>query len=349
MEFPKDYWKEDSPESQGVHSEKLAEAMAFLEKHVGSDGVREAVVVRNGYLIWKGDRIDKKHNIMSCTKSFASTVLGILIDDRKCTLETRAADYVPDLRKDYPDVTLRHFATMTSGYQSEGPYYYGELDPLDGSSNYLVPAKPLFRPGEMFSYWDNAMRKFGQVLTAIAGEPIDEFFRRRVAEPIGMVNWSWEYDGFPRQIPPEMRGIKDAAAGIEITARDLARFGHLFLNRGNWDGKQIVSESWVEQITTPQVPVTIPRNSYSIRQRSIEGRGIYSYNWWLNGIKPDGRRFLPGAPEGTCCATGFNDNRCFIIPEWNMVVVRMGTNKNSPHDSKFWGEFLRLIGEAIYG
>lgn len=347
MEFPKDNWREVSPESQGVDSKKLEDALMFLRNSTGSDGISETVIIRNGNMIWKGDNIDKRHCVWSCSKSFASSVLGLLIDDGKCTLQSLAEDYATDLKGVYSGVTLRHFATMTSGYNSIGPYFYGDIDPIEGSRKYLTPGEPIFSPGEKFSYWDNAMRKFGHVLTMIAKEPVDTFFKRRIGDRIGIKNWNWghafEMDNFADGLE-----IKDIAAGFEISARDMARFGHLFLNSGNWDGLQLVSSSWVNQIKTNQVPYSIGHNDYSERQRGLDGRGIYSYNWWLNKLQANGKQFLPGAPEGTFCATGFNDNKCFIIPEWDMVVVRLGTDRNSGHDADFWGVFLTKLGEALY-
>ena len=118
--FPSAKWAEATPESQSVDSATLNEAAELLARTVGADGARELVVIRHGRMIWKGDNIDKRHGVWSATKSFTSTVLGLLIADGKCTLDTRVADVLPELKAHYPDVTLRHFTTMTSGYRAVG-------------------------------------------------------------------------------------------------------------------------------------------------------------------------------------------------------------------------------------
>jgi CubicO group peptidase (beta-lactamase class C family) len=118
--FPGADWAEATPESQGVDSAKLKEAAELLARTAGADGARELVVIRHGRMIYKGDDIDKRHGVWSATKSFTSTVLGLLIADGKCTLDTRVADVLPELKAHYPDVTLRHFTTMTSGYRAVG-------------------------------------------------------------------------------------------------------------------------------------------------------------------------------------------------------------------------------------
>ena len=70
MVFPKDRWRQVPPESQGLNAGRLTAAVEYLEKHSGEDGVRELVIIRNGFLIWKGDNIDKVHGVWSLTKSF---------------------------------------------------------------------------------------------------------------------------------------------------------------------------------------------------------------------------------------------------------------------------------------
>src|SRR5687767_10449883 len=120
MVFPGAAWEKATPESQGIDSAKLREAIKHLEANTGRDGARELVIIRNGRMVWAGENIDHVHGIWSCTKSFTSTVLGLLVEDGKCTLETRAASVLPVMKENYPEVTLRHFTTMTSGYRAVG-------------------------------------------------------------------------------------------------------------------------------------------------------------------------------------------------------------------------------------
>ena len=111
--FPGADWQQATPQSQGVDPVKLQEATTYLEGFGNAD--QSIVVIRNGYLISKSSNIDNFHQVWSCTKSFTSTVLGLLIDDGRCTLDTPAKDHLAVLASNYPDVRLRHFATMTSG------------------------------------------------------------------------------------------------------------------------------------------------------------------------------------------------------------------------------------------
>jgi CubicO group peptidase (beta-lactamase class C family) len=204
--FPGAKWQVAEPASQGVDAAKLETAIEYLKAHSGRNGARQLFIVRNGYVIWQGDQTDKVHGIWSCTKSFTSTCLGLLIDDGKCTLDTLAADYLPAMAKTYPKVTLRHFATMTSGYRAigdepRGGYLHGP------STTPFVPARqPLFPPGSHYAYWDSAMNQLANALTRIAGEPLDRLFDRRIAEPLGMDSSEWRWGDFGELGGPRVNG-----------------------------------------------------------------------------------------------------------------------------------------------
>lgn len=339
--FPDRGWQPASPESQGVNAGKLNEAMDYIEANAGGPGAAESLVVRHGYVIWKGSQTDVQHSSWSCSKSFASTVLGLLIEDGRCTLDTRAMKLLPRISERYPayaEITLRHFATMTSGYDGIGGGYADKN--MDGSPTWFDPAAPLFAPGSAFSYWDDAQSQFGCVLTMAAGESLGQIFKRRIADPIGMTNWQWgslkTVDGLE---------VDNAASGVNLSASDLARFGLLWLNQGVWKDRRLLSASWIQQATQPQVPTNLPHGGYRV---DADGRGVYGLNWWVNGIKPDGRRPWPAAPPKTYVARGFNNNVCFVVPEWDLVLVRMGTaSEPGTRFDAFWDTVFGMLASGI--
>jgi len=333
MDFPEADWVEKTPESQAVNPEKLDHALDYLASQCGEHKTEQTVVIRNGYMIWKGNDIDHMHNVWSCSKSFTSTVLGLLIDERKCQLDTKASDYVSGLQMLYPGVNLRHFATMSSGYDAVGGAQ---------TSTPYHPDSPLYSPGSMYKYHDCAMNQFGNVLTRIAAEPIEDLFRHRIADPIGMDPSFWDWHDWEKIDGLVVNGgAGNKGRGISITAREMARFGHLFLNRGNWDGKQLISSEWVEMATSVQVDNALPAFDSS----NVRGPGAYGFNWWVNGAGQDGIRKWPSAPPGTYAALGHNNNVCLVIPEWNMVIVRLGVDGDIPDDK--WDFFLKMVSEAL--
>jgi len=346
--FPGAAWEERPPASQGLDEARLRAAIEYLEANSGRDGVRELVVLRHGYLVWRGDNVDHVHGVWSLTKSFASTVLGLLIDEGRVTLDTRACEYVPELAAVYPELTLRHFTTMTSGYRAVGDEPKGTYLHGPSSTPFLPGPEPLFAPpGSRYAYWDSAMNEFGLVLTRILGESMEGFLRRRIIDPIGMSadGWRWgllaEVDGLAVN-----GGSGNAGKHVMTCARELARFGLLVLNRGNWNGQQLISADWVAAATSVQVPAKLPLGH---PESEIDGRGVYGFNWWSNGLGADGARKWPGAPEGARSASGFNNNDLFVIPEWDMVVVRLGLDEQAEGKitDETYGAFLALLGEAI--
>jgi CubicO group peptidase (beta-lactamase class C family) len=348
MAFPGAEWEVVPPASEGLDPAKLEAAVGYLKANTGRDGVRELVIVRNGRIVWQGDNIDHVHGVWSLTKSFTSTVLGLLIDDGRATLETRACEFAPDLAEYYPEVTLRHFATMTSGYRAVGDEPQGTYTHGPSNTPFHPNPVPLFTPpGSRYAYWDSAMNEFANVLTRIAGEPIEDLFRRRLADPVGMNRTGWDWGDFG-----EVGGlVVNCGSGnsnrhVRVSARELARLGHLFLHWGEWDGKQLIGAEWVKAATTTQVPADLPLGH---AESGIDGRGVYGLNWWTNGVKPDGERKWPAAPLGTFSASGYNNNDLFVIPEWRMVVVRLGLDQatDGAISDATYGEFLRLVGEAI--
>jgi len=344
--FPSEQWEETSPQSQSLDATKLAAAVDYLKQHSGRDGVRELMIVRNGRLVWKGDDIDKVHGIWSCTKSFTSTALGLLIEDGKCTLDTPAKQFVPELAERYPDVTLRHLTTMTSGYRAVGDEPKGGYLHGPSSTPFQPFDKPLFSPpGSRFAYWDSAMNMFGLVLTRAAGEPLETLFKRRVADPIGMNAKVWDWGDYATVEGVVVNGGSgNSGKHITISAREMARLGHLFLNKGNWNGKQLISAAWIDAATSVQIPAETPLGH---PESNIDGRGVYGFNWWTNGERPDGQRIWPAAPTSTFAASGHNNNKLFVIPDWNMVIVRLGLDENDGKISDaVWSEFVRLVGGA---
>lgn len=318
----------------------LDSVLAVLDRITGAGGSRAAVVVRDGRIVRAGPDIDDRRSVWSCTKGFLSAALGLLVDDGRCSLDTRAADIHPPLAERYPTVTLRHLATMTSGFR-----------PREASAAVppLEPSTPLFQPGERFHYsWDPYL--LALLLTKAAGEPLRELFRRRVAEPIGLepASWSWgdwgaldALTGLPGTVVCGGSGLFDR--GVSITARAMARIGWLYACGGRWGDRQIISSAWIGRSTRPQVAASLPCLEPDSWYARLPGR--YGFYWWANGLDRCGRRLWPSAPAQTFAMIGRQDNACFVIPPWRMVIVRLGTEGPIANDR--YGELFAPLAQAV--
>lgn len=327
--FPDQVWETAAPESQGVHPAGLDAAMRHMASLVGTDGASQTVVVRHGRIIWRGDHIDSWHNVFSCTKSFLSIVTGLLIDDGKLSAETRLYEFVPALKEFYPDMTAARCLSMTCGYSAVNLSYP------------FTPAPPLFKDGAAFHYHPNnvALNMLALALTKAGGEPLDSLFKRRIADPIGMGDrWIWGDFGY-------VDGVKVNGGGgcqfkgIHISAEGIARVGLLLLNKGKWNGQQLLSAGWIAKATVPQSPASLPMHDPNEWYKTI--LGAYGYGFWVNGIRPDGKRIWPDAPVSTFALQGNYNNICFVVPDWDMVIARLGTD--SLRGSGSYNEmFIRL-------
>jgi len=346
--FPDADWQETTPDSQGVDAAKLKAAVADMDRTFGPAGAKELVIVRNGYLIWRGPNIDAYHNVWSATKVFTSTVFGLLIQDGKCALDDLTVKHLPDLDDQHPAyarIKLRHLASMSSGYKGELVNVTAE-QPWGDPMAYLNPTAPLFEAGTQAQYHDHQVFLLGRILTQLAGESEHALFKRRIADPIGMSQWDWGVSGKVNGIElNNAAGTPSRAPGIQTTAREMARFGLLYLNRGQWKGRQLLPASFIEEATKNQV-LGVGESAF------LHAR--YGFYWWTNDKKPDGKRPWPSAPPRTYASHGHSCNFCFVIPEWNMVVVRMGTEPvrsgvaGLAEVDRLWDTFFGKLAVALH-
>lgn len=340
--FPGTNWQEATPESQGIDSAKLKEAAAGLD-------VPQLVIVRHGYLIWRGPQADAYHEIYSSTKVFTSTCLGLVYDDGKCQLDEPMVKYLPEWSQAYPiysKVTLRYLASMRGGTRGKLGFVGAGQRWGDPITYVTEPDEPEFQPaGSQVAYQDSNVHLLGRIVAMhLAHEPLKDLFKRRVADPIGMSHWDWGISGTVEGMThynaagtPALKGN----GGIRITPLDVARFALLFLNRGNWNGKQLLSTAFVDEATRNQVPVTTPG-------RSSKGwSGAYGFYWYTNGILSDGKRRWPSAPAGTYAAQGGGSNRFYVIPEWNMVVVTLGSSDPEMRVGQSIDDFFVRVAAAF--
>ncbi len=320
--FPGAEWKTATPESQGIKSENLNKAVESIKFISGADGVDEVVIVRNGYVLWSGPKATNQRLIWSCTKSFLSVSLGLLWDDGLIKPSDLASQHNSLLKEHYPTATLEHFATFTSGYNS--------------GKTILEPAAPKYEPGAAFEY-SSQSDMLAATLAMVAKRPLEDLFFERIGKPIGITREDMDWGEVSEIKGTVVNGGSGApGSGVRTTALALARFGWLMCNDGVWDGKRLLSHEYVSYATQPRTSVKTP--PFDTKGWYVELPGNYGLNWWTNGPKPQGGRVWSTAPATMFAAQGNRNNNCFIIPDWNLVVVRMGSDENvamSAYDAVF--------------
>lgn len=272
----------------------------------GLDGLRElleetktraALVMHDGEIVaewyWLEGAADKPCEVWSVSKSFASTCIGLLIDEGKIdSLDDPVGKYVPSWNEgDKAKVTLAHLLDQTSGLQEAGNFIFSS-DQLKAA----LDAPLITPPGEVGRYNNAGCNVLSAVISAAAGEDPESYMRRKVWEPIGMNHTSWRRD---------RAGNVITYAGIQTTARDLARFGQLFLQNGSWEGNTIVSSGWIELAT---------RERTRLSTAGVEAIP-YGLLWWVD--------FSAETVPHNYSALGLFGNNLTVIPDKRLIGVRL--------------------------
>ena len=168
---------------------------------------------------------------------------------------------------------------------------------IDAEDQYrYVLEQPVSRPaGTTYNYNGGLTALLAAILHKQSDEPLDELAQRKFFDPLGISDIEWiRY----------ANGRPNAVSGLRMRPRDIAKIGQLMLNKGYWNGKSVVSPSWIEQSTTPQ----------------IHGDSLYFYgfNWWL------GRSLINRREISWASAVGYGGQRLYIVPELDLVVVLAG-------------------------
>jgi CubicO group peptidase (beta-lactamase class C family) len=306
------------------------------------------VIVRHGYLVREeytfNVLVPTRFDIWSCTKTLTGTAWGLLFEDFRqgrlqaakgaFDLDSLAYDYLPegwplsDPRK--ARITFRHLLSMTSGIPGEMAGILGMPTATGvGQFEHALGRAPnrygrwasqlLGEPGEVFDYSDPAFAHLSLAFYNITGRELDDYLHARLFQPIGIENLSWDVQGGSGFLGPHT----NPHTGVHVSARELARFGYLVLQHGQWNGQAILPRWWQDLATRPS--------------QNLEPN--YGLTWWLNA---SGAHW-PGLPRDMIALMGFRSNRCYVVPSLDLVVVRLGSGPASWSEPDLIGGILQSI------
>jgi CubicO group peptidase (beta-lactamase class C family) len=265
----------------------------------------------------------------SVAKSFDSALIGIAIDEGFIgSVDDPITDYLPELATEDGSVsriTIAHLLSMSSGlaYEEMRWALFNGDDPLttyhpDQRAISLEAATRLDDPpGRYFRYNKYHPQLLGMILERTTGMSVSEYTQTRLWQPLGM-----EFDG-QWTLDSDQSGFEKMEAGLNARAIDFAKLGSLYLARGQWQGTQVVPESWVEASTAPS-PLRIESDRYRDdfgRWIHNDGNGWYGYFWY-------GRARDDNAPD--FFAEGDHGQFVYVCPSSDMVIARLGTEFGIP-------------------
>jgi CubicO group peptidase (beta-lactamase class C family) len=287
-------WQERAPEAAGLSRAKL-DALRDL---AGGRGC----VVRGGTLVYSWGDVAKSADVASAVKPVISTLLMMAVHEGKLeSVDARVSEVEPRLTGKNKEITWRQLASQTSGYGLEEA------------------------PGAAYGYNDYALALYyDSLMDKVFGEPGTEALRKRLGSALG----------FQDPCSFEAFGAKDRPGRLAISARDFARFGLLVLRGGAWGDRQVVPSPLMYLSISAPIPASTPRSSgrdggMIPGQRTLGGTktitplgpGLYSFNWWLNGVDPDGRQLFVDGPGDLVAALGHGGKRAlWILPSLDLVV-----------------------------
>jgi CubicO group peptidase (beta-lactamase class C family) len=266
-----------------------------------------------------GFKADDVHISWSMSKSVVSALIGIAIDEGDIkSIEQTVTDYLPDFAgTGYDDVRIKDVLQMSSGVLFNEDYgdfnsdinvmgrYFALGMPMRDFSKRLVRDKT---PGTYNHYVSIDTQVLGMILVKATGRSITEYMKEKLWDPMGATSDAyWIVDN---------TGMEFALGGLNITARDYARLGLLFLDSGRWQGKQIVPEQWVRASVTPDGAHVMPG-----KRESSDGTDGYGFQWWI-----------PEGAEDEFNALGIYTQLIYVDPDKDMVIVKLSSNYRFKED-----------------
>jgi len=284
-----------------------------LKDYLKNGTINAFLVIRNDSVLYerydKGYRDSTLTTIFSGAKSMISIMIGQALSEGKIRhLSDKVTDYIPELKANpaFEQITLKNLLDMKSGldfqdaiggilkafFSDEAKYYY-----TDDVQAELMKVKLVNKPGTVWKYKSIDPILLGWVLKKATGQSVTQYFESHLWKKIGSeYNATWGLD--------QVNGITNTASRFQVTAIDLAKIGRLYLNKGKYNGRQVVPEAWVEQ------SVTIG----SEKPASAKGwqQSAHHYLWWI-----------PQAGEnGDYAAEGMLGQRLYVDPKTNTIIVQ---------------------------
>lgn len=331
-------WPVSTPEAQGLDAKSLAGLMTTIREGKDFPGLHCLLIVRHGSLVveeyfndWRAGRL---HMLQSVSKSFTSALVGIAISRGEFEgVDEKVLDFFPDVtdianmdeRK--AAIRLKDLLTMRSGtdYHERTPDApHWQLNRLTkGWDKFYLDRPMVTPPGTAFNYDSGGVILLSAMLKNRTGMHADKYAERFLFEPLGIKNYFW------------IKNAEDhphTGGGLNLAARDTAKFGLLYLKNGRWGDKQVVPEEWVRESFRAHVDLTVPGQPPS----------GYGYLWWI--LAPYARG---SGREPVYAARGAFGQFIFIVPEYDTVVVINGDVKSAADRSRHLSLFYDRILSAV--
>jgi len=288
------------PSEQGVDPRALRRFVEAVDSDPDIE-LHSVMVLRHGHVVaegwWAPHTPERARLVYSVSKSFTSSALGFALAEGLVSLDDTLLSYFPELDAEvsHPwsrDIRLRHLASMTTGHDRD---LLDEVIALDAREPVrgLLLIPPDREPGTLFAYSQPSTYALAAVIQRVTGVPLSHYLRPRLFDPLGIGEVWWQ--SWPR-------GRELGFSGIFVRTEDIAKLGQLYLQRGRWNGVQLLSEEYVAEATSRHIDTPA--------QDNVDWQQGYGFQFWMarHGYRGDG-------------AFG---QFCVVLPELDAVVATTG-------------------------
>jgi CubicO group peptidase (beta-lactamase class C family) len=308
--------------------------LAQAQRYAGGSGL----IIRHGAAVASWGDTHRWYDIQSVSKSIGVTALGIALSDGVLRLEDRAHRWHPSLGLPpeenratgwLEEITVRHLATMTAGFDKEGGY-----------------TRMLFAPGTRWGYSDGGANWLAECLTRVYKRDLADLLWERVFAPLGLScdQMFWRDNIFR---PAHIGGIpnREIGAGIFCSVDAMARIGYLYLRDGEWEGRPLIPREFVRQAQSPCLAAGLPVVN-DPQERFSGASAHYGLLWWNNVDQA-----LPNVPRDAYWAYGLGDSLIVVMPSLDIVVARSGgawPGSRKPSYYRLLEPFLDSVVAALH-
>ena len=290
-----------------------------LEQFLAQSGSAAFLAIVDGTIVgeryFHGNHPAAQHAGFSMTKSFVSALVGAAIAEGYIGgVDDMVRQYIPELTSDtFTGVTIKHALQMSSGIQFNEDYSDPQSD--INKMSYMVQHMPYVEymntldrahePGIFNLYASINTQLLGTVVSRATGRSLSDYLQEKLWQPMGMeYGAQWMLDAWGQELP---------MGGLSVSLRDYGRLGLLYLNNGQWQGRQVLPASWVRGSVVPDAPHLEPGDN----PKSSHHFG-YQYQWWI-----------PQQPDGDFMALGIWGQFIYVDPKRNVVLVKLSADASS--------------------
>lgn len=314
-----------TPEAEGISSAAIQQYIEKIDPK--RHELHSYMLIRHGKVVseawWKPYAADKVHSMYSVSKSWTSTAIGFAVAEKRLTVQDKVLSFFPEYAdlKDKPflqDLRVQDLLTMSVGHEKEPLRSVIVLQPdwIRGFLNHPIVAKP----GTKFLYNTLATYMLSAIIQKVTGETTLAYLKPRLLDPLHITGIDWESD---------QKGINVGGWGIRVKTEDMAKLGLLYLNKGKFEGKQILPAAWVEEATSKHIDQE--------PDATAEKRATGQYADWIQGYGYQFWRSRNNSFRGD----GAFGQYILMMPEQDAVLIITSESHDLPDDlNQVWQHLL---------